>query len=499
MKRLICSVGVLMILFNGAVQANERHLETRVVWDSNCFADPSEATGNKAFFLAALAGLVAPKLISGAVDAAGSALKKAGERAELARSTANALTRPYLVTKEAALKLSDEHGCLVVARAEFPRSGKASGEPRGLNILSGLTSPVFILEAKVKTLPGEPFFQLIPVRVRVGKFEGSSFFGKNERDYSVALTLSAPGLEKPFASTVFSFEGLKEGADLKLDDWELSNKSSLPMSAPPIPESGKKAQAKQEGFLAPYLLAASVLTENANPQVADTGPTPAPSPYSSQNVQAAVKTLCSEIDIFNEAHLVKFAMNDDQCSRKVIDARTAVTKAVEKSLKEPSQLQWATATCRELTQTIDPDTQKKIISCDESVERPIEAKARFGYMTTSVTLVETRPGSKFAAYLGEALGASKDEVSKALTQKLVPSAAQALQDADDASSRSRKRAVLLADLDVTQAEQKLAELQVSSPLGSATTAAQVTLIKAKISANDAYRSADLPLPYPELY
>jgi hypothetical protein len=484
--------GVLIAAYAGGCSAAERPLETRLVWSPRCLGETDAGTSNRSIFLGAVVAAVAPKLIGGAIDAAATALKKAGEKAETARSQVNTLSRPYAVSKDSDLGISPEHGCLVIARAEFPAQAPASENGSGLNQLDGMKGYVYVFEAKVKMLTGESYFQLVPYRLRVGKFEGSSFWSPGSRDYTVALTLAAPGADKPFASTTFNFVSISEDTNLEPGSWQLSGLATAPLALPPVPDSGKKAQAKQEAFLAPYVLATQYILQSIRPTT--TKPSMPSDPFKETDVVAVTDNLCAKVIEYNKT-FPKAPMSDDRCAYRIKLAGAAVDEKVDTYKTFGKQLGWAKAICPG-SSVVNDDLSP---SCLPGT-RPVDPAARFGYMTTTVTVVETRPGNKFAAYLGEALGAAKDDLTKAVAAQVIPAQVQAASDAADAASRTARRGVVLADLAVTQAQQALAELQATTPAPkeSDVTAARVALIKAKVQANDAYRLAGDPAPFPEL-
>lgn len=493
MRAAVFTTFCITLMSSGMAASADRPLETKIVWSTACTGDPKPGTSSKSLFLGALVTAVGPKLISGVVDMAATALKKAGESAEVARSSALTVSRPYGVSKDADLGLSDEHGCLIILRGEFPTSGKPIAEDASASeLLSAIKDPTLIFEAHATPLAGAPFFQLEPVRLKIGKFEGESLIGRNEREITIALTFATPGTEAAFAAATFSFVGMKEQTELKRGSWQLAGKRSAPISLPPVPDAGKQAQAKQEAFIAPYVLASALLTAKATTPVAPIEA--APNELSNGAVRNATDMLCAQISVHNKNSLAKFALNDELCDYKIAGARTVLAMRKKEFQSGVEMVAWAQRVC----DTPAPNDDK-VVSCGTTVVRPVKPSARFGYMTTSATLVETRPGSKFAALLGGALAAAKDDISAAIAKRVVPSQVSAADEAESTAERTARRGVALADIVVTQAEQALAELQADSDSkASAVTAARAVLIRAKIAANDAYRLAGLPSPYPEL-
>lgn len=484
MRFSLLAVVLSVLMIQGCTN---RQLETRVAWSSSCFQD--QPAGNaRAAFLAPIAIALAPKLIEGAVDSAALALKKAGERAELAHSSNRVISRPYMVTDGADLKISDEHRCLIVSRGHFP--APVTSEEGTIQSLSDIEDRVFTFEATVQHLSGEPYFRLAPYRLRVGNFEGKSLWSPNKRELNIAISMAVPGSSTPFASTLFTFKDIERNADWNPSKQAAMRSISPLLALPPLPESGKKAQAKQEAFIAPYVLAESTLiakTSTSPPTAAQS-----PNPLLAAAVVTSTRDLCKKIKTYNSDY-PKAPLTDPSCSREITLAKADVDKALLDA-QSPDALEfWARAVCPNATGKGDS------LKCGESYVPPVKPSARFGYMVVDVSVVEARQGNKFAAFLGEAIGSAKADMTKAIAQQVIPEQKKTLEDSKDAADRAAHRAVILADLAVIQSEQELAELQASgSSSESSVTTARASVIKAKIAANDAYRIADLPLPYPEL-
>jgi hypothetical protein len=340
------------------------------------------------------------------------------------------------------------------------------------------------------------------VYLQVARFEESAFWAPKHRDYSISLSLLAPGGATAFASTTFNFANVEAGVEYKASYPMLVSASSGPLAAPAAPESAKKVQAKLEGYLAPYLLAADVISAELNvPKRTALDPVPTPS-----SVSAAKANLCTAIRNFNKETIRQFAMNDDVCAPAVVHRRALQDKAVSEASRSVEMREWANKKiCQTPRKSVESDPiyvgdKRTDVTCEAPSPLPFDPKARYGNMFTQVTVVETRPGNKFAGFLGTALAGAKDDVTAALSKELIPKLRKDAADADAAADRTTQRSVQLADLAVLQAEQQIQEAQLADPLvESAVTAARVALIKAKAAANDAYRTAELPIPYPELF
>lgn len=455
-------------------------LQTRVAWLPTC-PHPADEKG-KIGFLGLIATAIAPKLIEGAVDSAAAALKAAGQ-AKTTASTASNLSNFYGVTQDADLKVLNP--CLVVVRGKFSSAGAGSTPTWADNDqLRGLSSVQFMLEAKVQPLRGNKYFQLAPQYLEVAGFEDRSLADRKDRDYTVAIAMSVPGGAQPFGSAELTFKDIAVGVIKDPNDWRLRGATSMPIAFPPESADATKAKTKRETQLAPYLLAIDVLSPEDVPP-----PAAAPSLYAPTEVASAADALCQVVNDFNRTTPKQFQVSDDRCAYK-LDTKGAVLDAeLKKANKSPARQDWAGKICR----TPVKDGDGKIVGCRELSDDPKLDTAKFTYFTTQLTLSETREGSKFAAFLGTALGAAKDDVATVLKDRLIPKT-QAQKDAEAAD----RAAVVLSDLQVTKAEEDLAAALFEKDAKAADIiAARIALLKTKIECNKAYRKANLPSKYPE--
>jgi hypothetical protein len=474
------------------VSAAEKTLETQVTWRPQCSGEIKSRE-----LILTILSVIAPKLTSSAIDAAATALVKAGERTELARSSAKTLSQPYALHSNGDLGIAPELGCLVVMR------GKSDPDQPG--VMFDQTKPETLLmffEAKLNAVPGEPYFQLVPYRLHVGEFEESSIWSPGERDYTVAISFFTPGIDKPFASTIFTFAGVQKHSDANAGSPLLSGKTSGYLSLPQVPDSWKKIQEKQEAAIAPYVLAASILAAKEKSEFATPDPSPAPAPTESPETSAALATVCKAIEAYNDTHPAS-PIGDGKCGDNAAlsgmtaskDARLNNGKPEAQAPPVDQMLAWAMKTCPSPSK----DTQGNL-SCDGAKQLQIAPDARFGHIVTNTTLVEARPGNKFSALLGDVLSMTKSDISKVVEQKISAVQTEKSKATADMISSVTSHEVTLADLGVTYAEQTLSKLQTSGLdlRESNEVIARAALIRAKIAANDAYRTANLRAPYPEL-
>lgn len=487
----INTVLICCLLLSGCASVGEsdRTLQTRIAWSQKCPAliDEKEVGDNRSLVLGGLIAVVAPQLITGAIDAAAASLKAAGESKSIV-SVGNVDDYFYSVTQDADLTVKSNVGCLIVIRGHFKNVNDSPGGTSASNIadLEGLVDTIFRAELKVVPLKGAKYFQLKPVYLKVEKFEDRSWFSSSVRDYSVAINLTALGESVPFASTIINFksvglrDGIKEG--IKEGDWRLFGVQSSPLAFPAEMADVNKAKEKREKEIAPYLLVYSVLVPSPESDL----PT-RPSLYADSDVDHAVKKYCAEVQSLNTKVPKKFGINDERCGFMVEAARQEFEHKLEKAERNDSNQKWASSFCT-------PDLTKE--HCKEfKLDKKLEGRG-FGFFNTSATITEVSKGSKFAAYLGEALKASETELSTAIQDKVISSKVKANKLAKEEAKRTGRQDVVFSDLDVDEAEAELADvMQDEKSSLHDLAAARVKLIKAKIASNNSRRSAGLPLLY----
>lgn len=466
--------------------------QTRVAWLATCPSDPAPvlaSENNRSALIGLLVAAVAPKLIDGAVDSAAGALKAAGQSKTFA-STAKSATDFYGISQNADLAVAVS--CLVVVRGAFDDTKPSPFQwATNSDELKGLQAASFQLEAKLKPLRGLKYFQLAPQYLKVGDFDETSLFDRKDRDYVVAVTFTVPGAAQPFGSAEMSFKDIVRNTELKDGDWRLRTASSLPIAFPAESADATKAKAKREAQLAPYLLALDILSTPTQKPFGK-----APDVYEDPAVQQRAKAFCDALEVQNRRLSKEHQLFDERCTYPMNKVRQDLDASLETANRNSARQAWAKSICKGY---VEADPKKKTAaSCPDQPLAPDLAKARFTYFTTQLTLSETREGSKFALYLGNALSSSKADVSAALQAKLLPKS-QAAKDSEEAAARAARTGVLVADLEVTKAEESLADaLLQDPPVPAAITSARIALLKAKIAANEAHRKAGTPIPYPEI-
>lgn len=485
-------VGAALTLNAMQIRAEEVEQQTRVGWLSSCPSDPKPVTakeGNRSLLLGAIVTAIGGKIIEGAVDSAAGALKAAGETKTVA-TTAKSESDFYEITASADLGVKGI--CFVVVRGVFDAKKSSTDQwAENSDDFRGLQTTSFHLEAKLRSLRGLKYFQLVPQYLKVGEFQERGWFGPNHRDYVVAVSLTVPGGAQPFGSAEMSFKNVVRNTEWKGDEWPLRSAASLPIPYPAESADATKARSKREAELAPLLLAQDILdTPPAKPFPI------APDVYNDTAVQQKVKLVCDAIDMENRRLNDDHQLTDDRCPYRVTQAKAVLETTLEAAHRNATRRAWAANVCN-LDLSREPSKSIATKCSNEPAAKDTVGKS-FTYFTTQLTLGETREGSKFAKFLGDALGAAKTDVSSALQSKLLPKS-QAAKDSEEAEARTARTSVLVADLEVTKAEEGLADALMQDPPKSVDiTSARITLLKAKITANDAYRKATLPVPYPEI-
>jgi hypothetical protein len=480
--------------------ADDHPSVTRVAWLDECPSTPdlTKVQGFSAVGVALVAA-IGTKLIDGAIDTAASALKAAGE-SKSASSTARSFQSFYYVNQMADVVPDPSLRCVVVVRGKFTNEASGNAFPWADKSLSikGLQAVDFRFEAAIRPVTGLKSFQLVPVYAELARAQENSWWsqGAKARDYTVSVAMQAPGTTSPFASTTFVIPQLKEGTPALADDWRLAQQISEPLPFPAPPIDVEAMRVRREKAVAPLLLAVDILT----PAKAQD---PAPNLYAQDEskVRAALKALCTGQSAFNATLPREQWQLDARCAQEhEIEARrVALDQELATALRSPKaagrsgrSLDWATRICQPKTvpPKDGPETDCQAFKTDDKL-----TNATYSPFTTNITVVETRDGNKFLGYLGKALGDSKESLGKEIASRVLPDKKDPA--GDEARDRAASRALAFADLEVERAGQALAEALEAKKAVSEITAARVILLKAKVAANDAYRAAGRPVPYPE--
>ena len=501
MRQILQGVLTLVCISSVAyAAAAESPQQTRVVWNASCSVSApdkqaEEIDKGRSGILGDAILAVAPKLIDGAVDAAANALKAAGDSKSIT-STARSGADFYEINPKGDLLVP--HGCVRVVRGDYTAAADAPRD--GLAAIEGLeglkaASASFVFEARVEPLRGLKLFRLVPVLLRVQKFSESTIFSNDERGYTIALSLAVPGATAPFGSASFTFPSVKEGESIQEGDWRFANAVSEPIAFAPESADAAAARAKRQGAMAPYLLAMDIIKSRHRHDAALAGKgepvvDPIPSVYRNTKVMAAAAVYCKGVHQYNEALDESARSYDERCKYVMEPATATLEAAITMAHHDSARFAWAQKVCG----TIESAKGQEDVCSNFDGNTPA---VRATYFSSTATLVETRAGSKFAKFLGEALGAGKADVSAAIAKKVIPETSEQ-KDAATQGERDARRALILAEMQVTQAEEALAAAVLEAKPAEITSA-RIVHVKAKIAVNDAYRKAgSAHTPYPEL-
>lgn len=483
--------------------AADKDIQTRAMWLSSCPSEAEQAAvaggkkdgekggekdGDKgrAGLPAAVLVALAPKVIEGAVDVAAGALKAAGET-KSTTSRARFSDDFYVLNGKGDLLVRPS--CLLIVKGDFgAKEGDKKDELGNDEGLRGLRKASFYLEAKVKQVTGLKYFELEPVKLVVRELDHWRLFGSRKRHYNVAITLTLPGVATNFGSAQMNFPDVTKGLELKGQSWRLSSAASLAIPYPPASADALKVKESLEKKNAPFYLALSILSPG------DSGPGEPRSVYLDPAVRSAAKAYCDSLVAANKARDKDRKRFDDKCDYDIELQRIALNDAISVAGRNTDHKVWAHKVC-----TFEPEVKengivKKAAGCENMPSADVRDEFPYTRFSTEVVVTEASDGSKFALFLGNALAASKDEVSKVLKDQIPKS--EQVRDAENVAEAVAREATVVADLAVERAEIVLAEaLSTKGENSVEVVDARVALVKAKIAANEAHRKAGTSIPY----
>lgn len=474
---------LVALMFAVSVPASAAVLETRVAWAPQCPSQQAGPPGARAAVLAAVAAIIAPKLVEGLVDYASLALTQAAaDKADT--STAFVDSSFYTVSMFGDLERNGVVQCLIVVKGEF--DSRASGPSPLPDHFPDLRALYFRAEMDIVPLPGLRFFQLRPVYLKSLKPETSSIFSGAERDYVVSVTMKAPGATDSFASAAISIPRVLPGTQGERLKPALIAFTSEPMPFPAALADANAAKTKQEQAAARYVSAMAVLES----QKAGLSASDRPDDYVNAAVLTALNAVCDDVISRNRTLPKEHQQFDDRCLGPLQAKGKELDRKLAEAFTDKPSVDWARNVCPGYVAGADGSL------CGAAGFKHLSNKA-YGFFRTSVTLTETRKGSQWAKLFAQAVAASKDDLKTYAKSKL-PAEQSRLAALQDETERQTLRGMLHADLGVEKAEAALAEaLSIPGAKQSEIIAARIAVLNAKIASNDAYRKAGLTLPYPE--
>lgn len=413
-----------------------------------------------------LAAAIVPQLVSSGLDFVSAALTAAGQdKATTLR--ANTVFSFYRSDGEGKLDRSHSFGCLVIVGSEFgldaenvdagpstfPKETWESAQIKEDPRLALKQAPRFYFEAKVIFDRQKGTFRLAPVLYRIAAPYEKSFFGGAKISTAITVSFSVPGANTPFASFVVS---LPE-SDLPV---EVQKTGLFGITSPWMPMYPVNAIVSEK-WEKERKRATAVDALQAKQKTA------APLP-DSPDIKAMVTAYCGLMKANPKAKDKTDATN---CPENY-EARLSAINAERAKAALAVELDG-------LRKAIDPKTP--------------EQNPELAQTNAEVVVVETRKGSRFAAFLGAALAASKADIVSAVKTQL-PQAKKAAEETAANAQSDADVAALTAKANVAVAQGALDALDTSAA-AALRQQKEIELLAAKIKANKAFRQAGLSEPY----
>ncbi|VWD42631.1 hypothetical protein [Burkholderia contaminans] len=480
-KRLTVVLAVVFLCPLACAQG----LETRATWMEHCPSEPRVSDAGKRIL--PIAAALIPYAVGAGIDYASAALTKAvSDKAET--SSASIDGHLYEIDATGGLYSSKKIRCLVVVRGVF--EGSKSAPEFGtwaVEDLAGLQTPYFRFEAKLINSDNDKgVYRLQPIYVESRRVENPSIFAASKRDYNVSVSLTQFSSATPFASVTFTMAVESPGPDGKLGAAALSRLVSGPIVLPSSFSDITAERKQREKKTAREIMAATIL--DADWQSRRTKPEPRPDEFSRPEVQQALRTYCTNIQSTNKTIVADHKYYDERCIHDLATESTRLDTAIDNALISRESVAWATQICPNYQVT----AENRLAGCNLT-----DKHTPVGLFLSNITLTETRHGAEWAKVFAKAVDDSK-ETLKTSAKSLLPSEQEKARQTAQDTARQNAQGVMLADLAVQGAQNTLDELLAADAPRSDVTTARIGLLKAKISRNDAYRKAGLPLPDPEV-
>lgn len=537
----LVALTVLGLPSSGA--AEEAKSETRLYTFPSCpttgpkvFAGPAEM----APLVAALVSAVVSPLIDGVVDKGVNALKEAAKDKDFQIPPPEPVMKEfYQVGISGETALNGQVGCAVLVRGAFETGNYQPESAKPGDSLANRIAAKFRAWAGdgADQKPGDPYvrvkpgtlefyFEVAPVLSDDGKMLGlrpqalhvgsfaskDGFFGSSQRNYKFTITFADPFGSQAFASADFKYEGVEK---------PFSKEACVQ-----VPQTTYCAATELGGIrgwyatkpisddFAPVIKKRQANAVTLKTAITDwTAPPPRPNvPDDVPGVAGLLKTYCTALESANRPKLAGQQQWDERCppdlalaKREYLYAESIASARLEKQRAD----EFWTKKCVDSAGQVLKKDDDGLVKCLKVLAGGKEQVLAGRFLLTS-TIVETRPGNKVAAFFAPAAEKVAPSLKTALKEKLDPverekvaAAAATKASADAKTKRDALNAVTLADDGVKAAQVSydaaLAK-QLAAPGDAAAEVAAITahiaLVKAQIAANDAYRAADLPIPFP---
>lgn len=537
--------------FPGNAKAEDGKPETRIYTFRTCpatgpdvYEDPSAAKGGLAPFVAALVSAVVSPLIEGVVDKGVNALKEAAKDKDFPIASPDPVIKEfYQVGLSGETALNRQIGCIVLLRAEFetgkfPSDVSKLGDPLSKRIDakfrvwagSGATPKPGDEKpgddyARVKPGKLEFYFEVVPVvsddgktlglrpqALRVERFASKDgFFGPSRRNYQFTVTFADPFGSTAFASADFKYEGVERGTSKEACVAKPAKTYCVPTELGGIRGwYATKPISDDFAALIKKRQANAVTLKTAVDALDPTPPMPTV-PDDLADVVPKLNNYCRELEAANQPR-TNGQQWDDACPSTLARAKREYlyeeSVGATKLAKQQADEFWSKK-CLDPAGAQLAKNDQNMVKCLEALAGTQQLAPAGKFLLTS-TIVETKPGNKLAAFLAPAAEKVAPAVKTALKEKFDPverekvAAAAALKAVMDAKTkRDALNAITLAEDAVSAAQAtydaafaKSADAPADTALKVAAINAHIALVKAQIAANDAYRTLDLPIPYP---
>lgn len=492
--------------------------------------------------VAGLVSAVVSPLIEGVVDKGVNALKEAAKDKDFQIPPPTPVIKNfYEIGVSGQTSFNRQIGCMVLVRGEFEVGNFSATQVVQTTPLPERIAAKFLPSSAngdtpqpgdqyIRVKPGslEFYFEVVPVLSDDGKMFGlrpqalhvasftskDGFFGSSQRNYQFTITFTDPFGTQAFASADFKYEGLEKPLS-KMSCVAVPAKDYCPavelggirgwFATKPISDDFAPIIKKRQANAVTLKTAITVL------------PPPSPRPVipdDDLNVSNKLDTYCKALAISNRPKLAGQQQWDDRCpvdlalaKREYVYAES--NRAAELDKKNADDF-WAKKCVDAGGQAFAPN-DANLVACLKKLAEGKDTVPAGKFLLTS-TIVETRPGNKLAAFLAPAAEKVGPAMKAALKEKLDPVekekaalAAASTAATDAKAKRDALNAVTLADDAVKSAQityDAALAAEAASPgtasLQVASITAHIALVKAQIAANDAYRAADLPIPFPSV-
>lgn len=419
----------------------------------------------------AVAAAVLPALIDTSLDLIASALHEAAKdksTIHTAMTTAylHSAPKPENPTTPPFLANSPELGCIILIKGKFvDKAPTANG------------TDIYI-EVMIEHSVDRAAFRLVPVHVRINKYENTGPFGGGTPEVAVSVALHSARSSKdsaPVALTMFAVPIVDAPRVMTYES--LEGKASY-WTAYPAPDAAAKARLERLATAQKRVTEAkaAAITTDCETEL--------------KNLANSIPTLTL---LLSRSSIAECPEIQESVLRAVLETQTKKDSATEPAAKLAAAVAVADLKKR-------ANAAKKI--ADELNEREkaylnaFESEIKLTPVSIEVQLIENRKGSPFLQAVADALDKSKKDISKALVQELSPVERAKRRADEEQQTRTNRAAVATAEDNVRLRQAELDDLPATATRADRVRA-ENALRQAKIAANNAYLADGRGVPYPE--